>query len=309
MKTFNQHLNIGQDGHESTYNLQVLYNSQYTTFKSILKYQEPVLWDKNQIQDFDYARINFNDYLSDDEMSKKLVRSLIKYGVAFIEKVPSNQSSTEISIKRLFPIHKTLFGEMWTFSDNKDHSDTAYSKEYLPAHTDNTYFNDASGLQVLHCIQHNGSGGETLLLDGFRAIEDLKAKNISAFERLATTSIPSEYIEEDKHHKYTAPIIQKNSVSGSLEQIRYNMNDRAPLKTLPHDQIMRFYADLRLLAGEIQNQKNEWWFKLNPGTVMIFDNWRILHGRAQYTGKRVMTGCYVSRTEFLSTARTMGIID
>lgn len=242
-------------------------------------------------------------------MSKKIVKSLIKYGVAFIEKVPANQSSTEISIKRLFPIHKTLFGEMWSFSDNKDHSDSAYSKEYLAAHTDNTYFNDASGLQVLHCIQHNGTGGETLLLDGFRAIEDLKEKDILAFERLATTSIPSEYIEEDKHHKYSAPIIQKNSDSGCLEQIRYNMNDRAPLKTLPHDQIMQFYSDLRLLAGEIQNPDNEWWFKLKPGTVMIFDNWRILHGRALYTGKRVMSGCYVSRTEFLSTARTMGIID
>lgn len=302
-------LNIGQDGHESTYNLDVLYNSQYNTFKSILKNQEPVLWNKNQIQDFDYARINFNDYLSDDEMSKKLVQSLIKYGVAFIEKVPANQSSTEISIKRLFPIHKTLFGEMWTFSDNKDHSDTAYTKDYLAAHTDNTYFNDASGLQVLHCIQHNGTGGESLLLDGFRAIEDLKRKSFKSFERLSTTSIQSEYIEEDKHHKHCAPIIQTNPVSGCLEQIRFNMNDRAPLKTLPHDQIMQYYSDLRLLAGEIQNQENEWWFKLKPGTVMIFDNWRILHGRAQYTGKRVMTGCYVSRTEFLSTARTMGIID
>jgi hypothetical protein len=45
---------------------------------------------------------------------------------------------------------------MWTFSDSKDHSDTAYTKDFLPAHTDNTYFNDGAGLQVLHCIQHSG---------------------------------------------------------------------------------------------------------------------------------------------------------
>ena len=81
------------------------------------------------------------------------------------------------------------------------------------------------------------------------------------------------------------------------------------MASIPQTEIKQFYLDLRTLAKEIQSPQNEWWFKLVPGTVMIFDNWRILHGRAQYTGKRVMSGCYVSRTEFLSVARTMGIIN
>lgn len=73
--------------------------------------------------------------------------------------------------------------------------------------------------------------------------------------------------------------------------------------------MQQFYQDFRLLATEIQNPLNEWWFKLQPGTVVMFDNWRLLHGRAAYTGRRVMTGCYVSRTEFLSVARKMGVIN
>lgn len=70
----------------------------------------------------------------------------------------------------------------------------------------------------------------------------------------------------------------------------------------------QFYSDLRQLTAEIQAPSNEWWFKLQPGTVMIFDNWRLLHGRAAYTGRRQLVGCYVSRTEFQSVARTMGVI-
>lgn len=81
------------------------------------------------------------------------------------------------------------------------------------------------------------------------------------------------------------------------------------MNTLPQSQMHQFYTDLRCLAEDIQSPDNEWWFKLNPGTVVIFDNWRLLHGRAAYTGRRQIAGCYVSRTEFQSVARTMGIIN
>lgn len=81
------------------------------------------------------------------------------------------------------------------------------------------------------------------------------------------------------------------------------------MNTLPQSQMRQFYSDLQHLSAEIESPENEWWFKLNPGTVVIFDNWRLLHGRAAYTGRREIAGCYVARTEFQSVARTMGLID
>lgn len=87
------------------------------------------------------------------------------------------------------------------------------------------------------------------------------------------------------------------------------MNDRAIFNNLPQEEVMEFYKNYRLLAQEIQNVANEWRFLLEPGTVCIFDNWRILHGRTAYTGRRQVVGCYVARSEYLSVARKMGIID
>lgn len=86
------------------------------------------------------------------------------------------------------------------------------------------------------------------------------------------------------------------------------MNDRAPLSGLPQTEMIKFYQNYRAFAEKIMAPANEWKFKLSPGTVCIFDNWRILHGRTAYTGKRQMVGCYVARNEFLSVARTMGLI-
>lgn len=86
------------------------------------------------------------------------------------------------------------------------------------------------------------------------------------------------------------------------------MYDRSYMNTIPQCEIIQFYEDFRVLAEEVQNAENEWHFKLNPGTVVIFDNWRLLHGRNSYTGERHMVGCYVSRTEFQSVARLHNII-
>lgn len=84
------------------------------------------------------------------------------------------------------------------------------------------------------------------------------------------------------------------------------MNQRAPLNTVSQFEMANFYKSFRSFASELFSPQYEWKFKLNPGTVCIIDNWRILHGRTEYTGKRQMVGCYVARNEFLNVARTMG---
>jgi len=80
------------------------------------------------------------------------------------------------------------------------------------------------------------------------------------------------------------------------------------MRTLPSDQIPQLYEDIHLLAATVKDPQGEWWLKLHPGTVLFVDNWRVLHGRASYTGLRKMTGCYVSRSDYISKARVLGII-
>ena len=79
----------GTDGHESTYNIIELANSQYQKVKQqFTTAQAPILWRKADIEAAGYARVSFLDYLNDKETAKSVVESLVKYGVAFIENVP-----------------------------------------------------------------------------------------------------------------------------------------------------------------------------------------------------------------------------
>ena len=48
--------------------------------------------------------------------------------------------------------------------------------------------------------------------------------------------------------------------------------------------------------------------RLQPGDVMCFDNYRLLHGRAEFdpnSGPRHLQGCYVDRDDFLSRLRAL----
>lgn len=209
----------GSDGHQSTYLVDEL-NNMLNEKRDLAIEAQSILWRAAEIKSAGYARVTLNAFLCDDAVAKTVVQSLINFGCAFIEKVPPNIQSTEIAIKRLFPIQKTFFGEMWSFSDTQAHADSAYSHDALIPHNDNTYFSDAAGLQVFHCIQHSGGGGESILLDGFRVAQDLRDSDAAAFKCLTETSLTAEYIEEDRHHKHSAPVITLKPSTGKPQQIR-----------------------------------------------------------------------------------------
>lgn len=270
-------------------------------------------WNRSVIlQNERHTRVTLTELVQTNEKAiHKLVSSLIRYGIAFVDEVPANTTMTEMAIRRVFPPMKTFFGEMYTFSDQMlDHADTAYTKEYLGSHTDNTYFCDAAGLQALHCIRHeNVIGGENFFVDGLHAALELKRRNPHAFEVLSRVYVPAEYIEEGQYHKHSAPMIRTDPITGEIIQLRLNVYDRAAFDTIPQEDMQEFYACFREYLKVVEDMENRWEFKLVPGTIVIFDNWRVYHGRKGYSGLRTMTGCYVQRTDFMSKARVLGIID
>lgn len=210
----------GSDGHKSNYSIGELRKSLN---------QKPIekicCWRGYDIIQSPYARVQFTDYMQtgsekSEFIAKSVMASLLKYGVAFIENVPNNMASTETAIRRLFDVQKTFYGEMWEFTGQQTYQDPAYTTEALDAHTDHMYLNDASGLQIFHCIHHDGEGGQSFLVDGFKVLEQLNLKDNNAYERLCQVPVPAEYIDHQQHHAYCAPIIRLDPISLKPQQIR-----------------------------------------------------------------------------------------
>lgn len=90
-----------------------------------------------------------------------------------------------------------------------------------------------------------------------------------------------------------------------IEEYRFNNDDRSTLSLSPASQTSLFYAALYEWTKLLREKENELWIQLKPGRVVIFNNWRVLHGRASFTGKRTVIGCYLGMDEYQSRFKTL----
>lgn len=80
------------------------------------------------------------------------------------------------------------------------------------------------------------------------------------------------------------------------------------LAHLNSDEIEFYYSSMKKFMRLVQDESNEYWISLNPDEVLIFDNFRLLHGRSAFQGHRVLVTAYISRDDWLSKARVLNVI-
>lgn len=56
-------------------------------------------------------------------------------------------------------------------------------------------FSHSCSIQVFHCLKHEGTGGRTLLVDGFYAAEQVLRQAPDQFELLSKVPLKHEYVE------------------------------------------------------------------------------------------------------------------
>ena len=165
-------------------------------------------------------------------------------------------------------------------------------------------------MQALHLLRHEGgSGGETLLCDGFRAANILREKDPASFNVLCTTDLEHQFIDQihGLNYRNYDTVIRIDPHSQNPVRIRYNHYDRSPAPVADNVQgpVYKALASLSfLLEDPIAVLK----FKLRPGRLLLVDNWRVMHGRTAFTGRREMCGCYLPRDDWLNKARQMALI-
>jgi trimethyllysine dioxygenase len=174
----------------------------------------------------------------------------------------------------------------------------------LSSHTDGTYSHDAPGLQMLHCLHFDGTGGDSTLVDGFKIADLLRSTQPELFDVLSTVAIPGQYIGDGAHLMAARPVFRHDH-TGTLVQVSYNNSDRAPF-LLPPDDMARLYDALRAFDNLANGESMQWRQVLRPGEALLFDNWRTLHGRFAYAGKRTMCGAYLNHEDFESRLRIAG---
>jgi trimethyllysine dioxygenase len=261
----------------------------------------PVLWDREVIADAP-LRIEYDRVMTSDAGVHEWLSKIATYGFAIVTGTPPTAAASESLIRRVGYVRETIFGGFWEFTDDLAKADLAYTTQHLASHTDGTYSHDAPGLQMLHCLAFDGTGGESTLVDGFKIAATMATEEPNLFALLSTVAIPGHYIG-DGSHLMAARTVFRHDHNGTLVQVSYNNSDRAPF-LLPADEMATLYSALRTFDRLANAESMQWTQVLRPGDALLFDNWRTLHGRHAYTGKRTMCGAYLNHEDFESRLRT-----
>lgn len=188
----------------------------------------------------------------------------------------------------------------------------AYSCVSLEPHMDVPFYESAPGIQVLHCLQNEASGGESTLVDALAAADRLRSSHPSSFDVLCRTGAQWAHVDCASHYSRVTPHIAVSAVDGEVIGVRWNPFIEGTPVVRSARECKLYYEAYSLFAGMLASPEHSLRFRLREGDVLVFNNRRMAHGRAAFLQpegdsrpSRHLRGAYAPVDEFHSVLRLL----
>lgn len=309
-----------QDQHQSLFPWDWL--SEHVPFNAATTIKHPRhRWTHVKPEATHRVSVDYDSVMETPAGLQALLEQIRSYGFSFISKTPATPEATQSLLERISFIRPTQYGGFWDFTSEAKPVDTAYTNLSLALHTDTTYFNDPAGLQLFHCLQPaTQGGGQSTFADGFAAAAHLHKLNPEYYNILSSVRIASHasgssstfgtFINNAPHAGgfpvFTHSVPHTRPNPANLTQIRWNNDDRHSSTQWPsHERMVTWYRAARLWQEILASPAFQWEVQLAPGTPVVFDNWRTVHGRRAFEGQRRVCGGYIGMDEYLARCRAV----
>lgn len=238
----------------------------------------------------------------------RFLDGLEAFGFAIVRGVPLTMDGGLDFADLIGPIRRTNWGGIADVKAIPNAYDLTMTPRHLEPHSDNPYREPVPGYILLHCLTNDADGGDSTLVDGFHAAAILRRDDPAAFAALTTTDVTFRYHDETAFLENRGKLIECDA-HGEVVQIRYS-NRTEMIERLPEDRLDAYYAARAafwrlIMPGSPLTLQ----FRLQPGELLMMDNYRLLHGRTGYTlatGSRHMRQCYLDRDVVGSRRRLLG---
>ncbi|KAI9646285.1 hypothetical protein NHQ30_005726 [Ciborinia camelliae] len=224
---------------------------------------EVVLWGSHIAEN--PPVVNYDEVMASDTGVGKWTRMIHNYGFCFVDGVPVCPEKTQELLERIAFIRPTHYGGFYDFTSDLTMKDTAYTSEAIGPHTDTTYFTDPAGLQMFHLLSHTeGTGGESLLVDGFLASKLMRNSSKHSLSKIAVPwhASGNDGINITPHRPYPVIAIDSN---GKATQIRWNEADRGTIHPAYSEE---WYAAAKRFYDQVNDPKKQYWSQLVPGRAL-----------------------------------------
>ena len=249
------------------------------------------LWQKDSFEN-GLPFISYDLMRSDDTSKVLALRSLRESGFFVLNDVPTKDGQVLKVISELGFTRETNYGALFEVRTEVNPNNLAFTNLGLGSHTDNPYRDPVPTVQLLHCLESSTEGGESILVDGFKAASILREESEESFLSLANTWINYRFSDSKTELRSRVPMIELNDKKEVIK-VRYN-NRSIDTINVPQDKMRSFYKAYRHWSEVIERDELKIQFKLSEGDLMLFDNTRVMHARTEFSksGKRHLQGAY-----------------
>lgn len=228
------------------------------------------------------------------EVKCSWLQRFLELGFVIFTGVPT-EPKTVLQVGAAFGyVRDTNFGAHFDVRSVPDACDLAYTSLFLDPHTDNPYRSPVPGVQLLHCLINETSGGLSTLVDGFAAAEALRAQDPGSFVILTRTPVRFRFRDTDTELVRSSAPIEVDG-TGRLQAVNFSPRlDYVPL--LPPRELTAYFRARKAFDQLLRSPEFEIRFLLGSGDLMMMDNRRLLHGRTAFDpreGLRHLQGCYI----------------
>ena len=290
------------DGHQSRYDIEWL-----VRWLSRPGHDDPArvptcLWKadfRESMGRFEYASI-----ADDPAVRIAYLRTLLADGLALVEGVADSDDGVKQVAEIAGHVRATFSGYFFDVKAYPDPVGTAYTARALEPHTDVPCEEYPPGIQYLHCRVNDAVGGETTFVDGAAVAHDLKALHPRDFELLATISVPFRFAHKAMDMRARQTVIVLDD-SGEVQGVTISQH-MADIFDIDQHVLDDYYPAFCRFGAMLRRREYQVELKLAAGQCIVFDNQRIVHGRAAYdpnSGARLLRGCYTDRGELRSRYR------
>ena len=316
-----QHIKINWEDHTSTFNSSWLRAQDVPQSLNLREPVEEIRWGGG----FNLPRY---DYALKDEQMESWMTDLRKYGMIIVDNTPPNKEAMVDFMHMIGPLRQRYHPtNVFTGAINPKNlviDYHSYGPVPIYAHTDTSYYRAPPKLLSFLYTQYNAPKEDTVsfFVDGFKVLEDFRVDEPEAYELLTSTIVRQarrRMSVEEECDPSDVPIYEWDTYrdiplvitdgDGKLKQILTKFNKHAgfPLKDQADERMKNWYRAIQMLQNRLDDPQNHYSSIMKKGTMVVFDNHRICHGRGPIdpATERELVGCYTSGEVFQSRWRIL----
>jgi gamma-butyrobetaine dioxygenase len=230
---------------------------------------------------YELTRVDYAETLDDLAVRQQMFEAFRRDGAVVVTGTPTVPGTVIDYVRALgIAVLDSALGFIFDVKLDPAGYNVAFTSEELPPHNDNAQRAQPPSGQVLSMLVNEASGGQSIVVDGWAALDELQRIDPAAIEVLSRVEVGFRQYSTTSDGFTRAPIVRRDA-AGRFTHLRFSNQLMQPLE-FDHPDLAEWYRAYRLLGALLSDESRQARFRLNGGDMLFVNGLRTLHARTAF---------------------------